>query len=466
MANVPAKHDDLVSVGRTVGIYLAHRGSSFHDEEQDRHSAVQWHWIELVTTPRYAFGAARRSDGARSWVPGRGSVVPQLVSVLAAVLVLALALGPLGGGAGATSPVAATGPERVNTAPTPIIAATSTAPLIAAGDIHPITVGKPTRPTRTVVTPPQPAPFGPAGAIGELGIPALVLTAYHRAADRLAKEDPTCHLPWWLLAGIGHTESGHAEGGRLYADGTTRGRILGPVLNGGIAGDAVITDTDHGRYDGDTRYDRAVGPMQFIPSTWAFAGADGNNDGKKDPNNIFDATLAAGRYLCNYHRDLSKPAGLTAAILSYNNSQPYLATVLAWGEAYRDGAIGIDGSILPVAPDVTKVRPPLSSRPPRVRPVVLPSKTPAKPKPTPSCTASTSSTTPAAPSSGSSSPTVSPSVATSASAAAVVASQATRAGVSASGSNTSVSAAAVSSSSASTTADPSASASVTPSPSC
>jgi membrane-bound lytic murein transglycosylase B len=171
------------------------------------------------------------------------------------------------------------------------------------------------------------AVFGPPGASGALGIPLMVLRAYHQAADTLAVEQPSCKLPWWLLAGIGHTESGHAESGRLTADGTTRGRILGPRLNGGIPGDAIITDTDHGSLDGDTVYDRAVGPMQFIPSTWAHWGADGNADGKADPSNIFDATLAAGDYLCAGGRDLATPQGWKAAISSYNAVDPYVQDV-------------------------------------------------------------------------------------------------------------------------------------------
>jgi membrane-bound lytic murein transglycosylase B len=209
----------------------------------------------------------------------------------------------------------------------------------------------------------------PAVQTDGLGIPLLVLQAYHRAADRLSSEQPSCRLPWWLLAGIGHTESGHAEGGRLFPDGTTRGRILGPVLNGGIAGDAVVQDTDHGLLDGDRVYDRAVGPMQFIPSTWQRWAADGNGDGKRDPSNIFDATLAAGRYLCAGGRDLGTVPGLEAAILSYNHSQPYLQNVLAWGHGYRDGAIPVPGQVAPVVVNVVRVRPPLTSRPtPRTKP--------------------------------------------------------------------------------------------------
>ncbi|MBV9821140.1 MAG: lytic murein transglycosylase [Actinobacteria bacterium] len=220
----------------------------------------------------------------------------------------------------------------------------------------------------------------------------MVLQAYHSAANRLGQDEASCKLPWWLLAGIGHTESGHAESGRLTADGTTRGRILGPRLDGGIAGDAVITDTDHGALDGDKVYDRAVGPMQFIPSTWRTWGVDGNGDGKADPNNIFDATLAAGRYLCADGRDLSTDAGRKAAVLSYNYSPAYLATVLAWGTAYRDGASSVPDSPLPVVSDVTKVRPPRSARPPKhvAKPSTSPSAPVSSSQPAPSGSSSAS----------------------------------------------------------------------------
>ncbi|WP_238696547.1 lytic transglycosylase domain-containing protein, partial [Streptomyces sp. E5N298] len=94
----------------------------------------------------------------------------------------------------------------------------------------------------------------------------------------------------------------------------------------------------------------AVGPMQFIPSTWAWAGRDGNGDGKEDPNNVYDAALAAGHYLCRNGWDLSDQADLNRAILSYNNSQDYLNTVLSWLEHYRRGTHEIpDGTgTLPV----------------------------------------------------------------------------------------------------------------------
>lgn len=302
--------------------------------------------------PRYASAGARLNFSLTQGL--LGLIALSLTALV--VLPLAHSSGSRLDAATAAQPVAASA-SASSSAPAPASSAAGWS--LLASDIKPSKIGSvaPADPVADVV-------YGPAGPMSPLGIPVMVLQAYRQAAARLATEQPSCHLPWWLLAGIGHTESGHAEGGRLTADGTTRGRILGPRLNGGIKGDAVISDTDHGSYDGDTVYDRAVGPMQFIPSTWRNWGADGNGDGKKDPNNIFDATLAAGRYLCADNRNLSTLPGLTAAVLSYNNSQPYLQTVLAWGMAYRDGASSIQDSTLPVVVDVTKVRPPVSSRPP------------------------------------------------------------------------------------------------------
>ncbi|MER5554505.1 lytic transglycosylase domain-containing protein [Streptomyces sp. NPDC002793] len=184
----------------------------------------------------------------------------------------------------------------------------------------------------------------------EAGIPATVLAAYRDARSALGRSDPGCHLPWQLLAAIGKVESGHARGGRVDSAGTTLTPILGPVLNG--QGFADIRDTDGGAYDGDSRYDRAVGPMQFIPSTWAHWGKDGNGDGREDPNNIVDAALAAGHYLCAGTRDLSVRGDLDRAILSYNRSDTYLRTVLSWLDFYRKGAHAVaDGEgVIPRSP--------------------------------------------------------------------------------------------------------------------
>ncbi|MEB3965598.1 lytic transglycosylase domain-containing protein [Streptomyces kunmingensis] len=184
----------------------------------------------------------------------------------------------------------------------------------------------------------------------ESGIPATVLDAYKKAEAELATSKPGCNLPWQLLAAIGKVESGQARGGNVDANGTTIKQIRGPALNG--QGFALIEDTDGGNYDGDTAHDRAVGPMQFIPSTWEWAGRDGNADGKKDPNNVYDAALAAGHYLCRYNWDLSNAADLNKAILSYNNSSEYVALVLRWLEYYRKGVHEVPNGtgVLPTTP--------------------------------------------------------------------------------------------------------------------
>ncbi|MFE9392298.1 lytic murein transglycosylase [Streptomyces sp. NPDC006784] len=197
-------------------------------------------------------------------------------------------------------------------------------------------------------SPHPPGASEPGGSEDTSGIPASVLAAYKKAARSLASRTPGCGLRWELLAGIGKVESGHARGGAVDKDGTTLRPILGPVLNG--KGFAHIKDTDGGRWDSDTTYDRAVGPLQFIPSTWDRWGADGNGDGRKDPNNIHDAALAAGAYLCADGRDLSSSAGLDRAVLSYNNSSDYLRTVLAWFEYYRKGTHPVPDRDVPVLP--------------------------------------------------------------------------------------------------------------------
>lgn len=193
-----------------------------------------------------------------------------------------------------------------------------------------------------------PVVTGPA----EAGIPATVLAAYKRAEENIRDTQPGCRLPWQLLSAIGKVESGQARGGRVDANGTTLTPILGPQLNG--VGFANISDTDNGAYDGDPTHDRAVGPMQFIPSTWATWGQDGNGDGRKNPNNIYDAALAAGRYLCAHDRDLSVQGDLDQAILGYNRSREYLRTVMSWFDYYRrdnhevpDGSGVLPGSGVP-----------------------------------------------------------------------------------------------------------------------
>ncbi|MBC7519177.1 MAG: lytic transglycosylase domain-containing protein [Microbacteriaceae bacterium] len=160
----------------------------------------------------------------------------------------------------------------------------------------------------------------------QTGIPPRALRGYAGAALALSVEQPNCRLGWSTLAALGNIESGHGThaGSALGADGVAQPSIYGPQLSGGAFG--AIRDTDGGVLDGDPVWDRAVGPLQFIPSTWKRWGADGNGDGIADPQQIDDAALAAAHYLCHYGH-LDTVEGWRAAIFGYNHSTVYVDDV-------------------------------------------------------------------------------------------------------------------------------------------
>jgi hypothetical protein len=177
-------------------------------------------------------------------------------------------------------------------------------------------------------------------SLGQSGIPSVAVDAYVRAAGRLATEDPSCGIRWTLLAAIGRVESNHGRfgGAMLRDDGYPTKPIRGIPLDG-RPNVALIRDTDRGRLDGDTRYDRAVGPMQFIPSTWQSVGVDGNGDRRRDPNNLFDAAYGAARYLCDGNADLRNANDRAKAVRLYNNADEYVRVVLNLADMYETGGV-------------------------------------------------------------------------------------------------------------------------------
>ncbi len=214
---------------------------------------------------------------------------------------------------------------------------------------------------------------------GSRAIPPRVLAAYQAAARTMRAERPSCHMSWPLIAGIGRIESGHARGGDVDAKGTTLTPILGPALTG-EGNFALIRDSDDGKMDTDTVYDRAVGPMQFLPGTWSGLGRDANGDGKADPNNVADAALATAGYLCLGGGDMLDREDLLAAVFRYNRSWEYVSHVLAWAGVYAGAA----------QPQPTKPGKPGKGKPPTgpttapTTPVVPPTPSPiASPSPTP-----------------------------------------------------------------------------------
>ncbi|HET6939069.1 MAG TPA: lytic murein transglycosylase, partial [Nocardioides sp.] len=203
-------------------------------------------------------------------------------------------------------------------APQPVL------PQVPAGYDAPATL----TPAPDTTTPAAPAAFVPVATV-DADVPARALEAYQRAAAVIDQADTSCHLAWPLLAAIGRVESDHGQtaGSQLAADGKAQPPILGPPLDG-VLGTARVVDTDHGSLDGDTGVDRALGPMQFIPATWAAVAVDADGDGVRDPQDIDDAALGAAVFLCASHDDLATDAGQRAALLRYNHSQAYVQVVL------------------------------------------------------------------------------------------------------------------------------------------
>lgn len=162
-----------------------------------------------------------------------------------------------------------------------------------------------------------------------LKIDLIVLDAYLRGARITAEADAACGIEWWALAAIGQIESSHAGGRTINANGDVVEPILGPVLDGSDETQR-IADTDKGALDGDTEFDRAVGPMQFTPETWRVLGVDGNADRVVNPANLYDATASAARKLCR-DRDgkrLDTATGYARALISYNQSDKYVTHVM------------------------------------------------------------------------------------------------------------------------------------------
>ena len=165
--------------------------------------------------------------------------------------------------------------------------------------------------------------------IGTQDIPPLALAAYQEAAAG----DGCGGLEWWVLAGIGKVESDHGRygGATLLPTGEASPAIYGPVLDGSGAG-GNLTPWPIGQWRGKWGvtgdYQRAIGPMQFLPGTFArYAPSPTAN-----PHNINHAARAAAALLCNNADTITD---LPAAIRRYNNSQAYVDEVLHWGALYQ-----------------------------------------------------------------------------------------------------------------------------------
>ncbi|MEV0395491.1 lytic transglycosylase domain-containing protein [Polymorphospora rubra] len=296
-----------------------------------RRNRIRVPFAHAVRRPsRQTAAAAARSVGAWSRRPSGRLTLPALLLLLVvaatgtagAIIVPAIAPDrtPVANGSGepTTDPDLELLPTLPGTAPTPTVS-----PGALPGLPQP--VGRPA----DVLA-------GWAQQTGDrIGIPAVAVQAYGYAELVVSRTTPNCRLSWTTLAAIGLVESNHgrANGASLGPDGKAMPPIIGLPLDG-QGGRQRIADTDGGRLDGDPVLDRAVGPMQFIPSTWAISGVDADNDGVKDPHDIDDAALAAANYLCSNGRNLSTSQDWWNAILSYNDVRQYAQAVFDAANRY------------------------------------------------------------------------------------------------------------------------------------
>jgi cell wall-associated NlpC family hydrolase len=175
---------------------------------------------------------------------------------------------------------------------------------------------------------------GQPSALALQQIPADLVPVYETAAL-------TCPgLPWQVLAGIGWVESRHGEGRVDPTTGEVNPPIVGPAIDGG-PGLARIPDPT--QPDG---WAHALGPMQFLSTTWATWGKiapDRPPGTRPDIENAWDAIYSAAAKLCGGQPTLTD---LHAAILGYNNSEAYYEQVMTTAASYGLGSPGTTGTAL------------------------------------------------------------------------------------------------------------------------
>lgn len=171
----------------------------------------------------------------------------------------------------------------------------------------------------------------PCSELCEQEIVPVAAKAYETGADRCES------LEWSLLAGIGRVESVHgtASGSSLSESGVATPPIFGPPLDGsGVGGNRTpypARESDRA-FGLSGQWQRAMGPMQFMPDTWAEYGVDGDGDGLADPQSLFDSAAAAADLLCEGF-DRKDPGRVIYE--RYNQSWSYVAEVLYWAAQYE-----------------------------------------------------------------------------------------------------------------------------------
>ena len=126
-----------------------------------------------------------------------------------------------------------------------------------------------------------------------LPVPAELMTLYLGASQKYG-------VPWPLLAGVGMEETGQGRNNHTSSAG-------------------------------------AKGLMQFLPSTFARYGVDGNGDGRADILNDADSVYSAANALRAWGATAGA-AGIRQALYSYNHATWYVNDVLHYAAEYAAGS--------------------------------------------------------------------------------------------------------------------------------
>lgn len=169
-------------------------------------------------------------------------------------------------------------------------------------------------------------------------VPPAALAAYQNTEVVMSVSRPDCWLGWSLLAGMGQvgTDHGRDDAHQIDEAGVVSPRLFGPRLMAPGGEGTPAADTDRGRYDGDKRGDRAMGPLLITPSAWASFTVDGDEDGVRNPQDVDDAGLAVGVALCSSGEDLSTTQGQRAALVGFYGSAEFADMVIDAARAYEN----------------------------------------------------------------------------------------------------------------------------------
>ena len=169
----------------------------------------------------------------------------------------------------------------------------------------------------------------------------LPLSGYRRLYKQAA-EDYGFGPDWYVLMAVGKVESDHGEN-------------MGPSSAG------------------------AMGPMQFMPSTWETSGVDGNGDGVPNIMDPEDAIPAGAKYLA----DNGAPEDWYSALFAYNGAGWYVREVLEVAEQYRllagddsVGPYGFEGPAPETTPATSYAPQPAPATPPPAEEIERPAREP------------------------------------------------------------------------------------------